>query len=1206
MSKAGAWIFGITALVAQPVFSQTSVDPFTQYDGRILEGRIQNMAANGNYFILHRVLGKDQEIVESWEEGQLVVRWQKTFISVGSEIVLDGGRVAFTAAETLPSSKSVGLHVFDTRTGGRILYTRADILGHAGRFLAASGDSIFDMADGAVGFGSVSGVRQVRFLATIGERFLLLVSQAPEWSAHRPVLYDPVSRTDLWAGRTIAADTADFLDKRIAVATYSEFDGFPVLLAENGSRAASAPFRFLLLKEDGQAIFFDRSAFGLTQLQPSATLDFAHTRATDGGRLLVAGINSRHLGKIDGEKVIIAAFDGSGRKLAQSVIDAKADAISWSGLDSQGNLLLFIHRFQPRAKDLMVTYALPGLARTEIECPYDGQVNNPPGLIGNDFFLWDQERIYPPGAKTPPRAKLWRPVVASVDPKTAALRSYYPFDDSVWNLMSFARDKIRHVHNDTHLFLPFMSADRALNRSLILPLSRAEVQGWLIASLTVSPEPVYTDADEIIAYTPANAAVSVNTGRLDGLKWRSPSHRDTTWFTLSLGAFSQMIEVPIQARPVNQPPAAKFKVPPRPDNALWDVPVSFDAGGSSDPDGRIVSYLWSFGDQTASVQTAGPAISHEFRGGGAFSVTLTVTDDQGATGKTTRVVNVPKTLDYTGWKRSGPVSVGLAKLTGYDIEVTTGTLDGAGTNASVSISLYGPLNPDGERVGTAEFNLYDTIDEAHSDAFEKGRTDVFKSHQGSAPGLFDASSLDAIEFITIRHDNGGDRPGWFVKSVRIRNQSNKMEWFFEPNCWLDWQKAPLNSVMGKFTPAPGAYPRGILFGGTQRSWKMIQASDNVFILEPGAASFYFTSLDKADQIDVFRNDIVEGRQYARGEGIATAPYLPPSEFGFEYQASRITNPTKFRIKISHPNSSTEETFVWVFPSAWKDYQREALSAALLYPLKGSTSFFSYAESAIQFMGSVYTFENSLNAALSVVVDYGARSLGIFGGPGDSELKGTIEERVGLYVSKGLNGALKAMGLALANSIFSETIGMFESMIKAREWGQQLGTVGSSAAAAAGGLQYLGRLAGCNPNLLAAKEMLRVIKAKLDAALTALDGNKPVDYRALMADIRMIAVGKNTDSVLPADYLIDYGAYGIGDSNGSPVDNYCLSMTCILELNNIQRWKGGEIGPCFPSDVLIGWTDAEKRGETQSAMGTYEPLFRDIMVVAGVAIAIALL
>ncbi len=55
--------------------------------------------------------------------------------------------------------------------------------------------------------------------------------------------------------------------------------------------------------------------------------------------------------------------------------------------------------------------------------------------------------------------------------------------------------------------------------------------------------------------------------------------------------------------------------------------VRFDASASSDPDGSIVSYDWAFGDgSTGSGQTA----THTYDAVGAFTPSLTVTDDRGA------------------------------------------------------------------------------------------------------------------------------------------------------------------------------------------------------------------------------------------------------------------------------------------------------------------------------------------------------------------------------------------------------------------------------------------------------------------------------------------------------------------------------------------------------------------------------------------------
>ena len=74
--------------------------------------------------------------------------------------------------------------------------------------------------------------------------------------------------------------------------------------------------------------------------------------------------------------------------------------------------------------------------------------------------------------------------------------------------------------------------------------------------------------------------------------------------------------------------------------------IMFSSAGSNDQDGTIASYLWTFGDGTQSTE-ANP--THAYEVAGSYEVTLTVTDNLGATSKASTTVTInPKT--------NGPIS----------------------------------------------------------------------------------------------------------------------------------------------------------------------------------------------------------------------------------------------------------------------------------------------------------------------------------------------------------------------------------------------------------------------------------------------------------------------------------------------------------------------------------------------------------------------
>ena len=93
----------------------------------------------------------------------------------------------------------------------------------------------------------------------------------------------------------------------------------------------------------------------------------------------------------------------------------------------------------------------------------------------------------------------------------------------------------------------------------------------------------------------------------------------------------------------NQPPTAAFTA------SCPTLTCSF-TDQSSDPDGTIATWDWDFGDGSTPVTTRNP--SHTYSTGGSYTVTLTVTDNQGAPNTVTHSVapsqpNQPPTAAFT-------------------------------------------------------------------------------------------------------------------------------------------------------------------------------------------------------------------------------------------------------------------------------------------------------------------------------------------------------------------------------------------------------------------------------------------------------------------------------------------------------------------------------------------------------------------------------
>jgi serine protease len=189
--------------------------------------------------------------------------------------------------------------------------------------------------------------------------------------------------------------------------------------------------------------------------------------------------------------------------------------------------------------------------------------------------------------------------------------------------------------------------------SISNPTNGSTVSGTLIVSATASDDVGVAQ----VAFFANGSAIGTDTNGADGwsVSWNSTAVPDGTVTLMATATdtanqtTSHSIEVTVNNAPVaNQPPVAAFTV------ACSGLTCTFNASTSSDPDGEITAYAWNFGDGSTGT---GVTASRTYAAAGTYTVVLTVTDDEGATGSASHSVTVSALsgiqLSATGYKVRG-------------------------------------------------------------------------------------------------------------------------------------------------------------------------------------------------------------------------------------------------------------------------------------------------------------------------------------------------------------------------------------------------------------------------------------------------------------------------------------------------------------------------------------------------------------------------
>jgi glucose/arabinose dehydrogenase len=145
----------------------------------------------------------------------------------------------------------------------------------------------------------------------------------------------------------------------------------------------------------------------------------------------------------------------------------------------------------------------------------------------------------------------------------------------------------------------------------------------------------------------------------------------------------------------NQPPTAVITASPT--SGALPLTVSFDGTGSSDPEGKPLSYSWDLNGDGVFGDATGPTASYTYTTAGVYHPSLRVTDDQGATdtasvtvtaGNTAPVATIDSPSPSLTWKVGDTIN-----FSGHATDAQDGTLPASALSWSLILHhCFTPTN----------------------------------------------------------------------------------------------------------------------------------------------------------------------------------------------------------------------------------------------------------------------------------------------------------------------------------------------------------------------------------------------------------------------------------------------------------------------------------------------------------------------------------